>query len=194
MYLFNCLFLSLKIDGQNCFDIANVQQKGNGAASTNRQVIVPRSSFSCNGRVTGYLISLESDGSSGGYPSVQVWHPTSSTEYTRVDTECPLTASDISMMNANGDDYYLGNVSCSGSNRIEFQSGDVIGYHHGSPVLYQLRLVNTDGYTTYRYSTSSPLDTFIIESGTDEDSNRQPLIQVVYGKINTSSFIKEISM
>ena len=111
----------------------NARQKGDDAARTDTQVIVPNSVFSCNGRVTGYLISLQSDSASGSYPSVQVWHPTSSTEYTRVDTECPLTASDISMMrDGNGDEYYLGNVSCTGNNRIEFQSGDVIGYYHGS--------------------------------------------------------------
>ena len=157
-------------------------------------MIVPRSSFSCNGRVTGYLISLNPDGSSGGYPSVQVWHPTSSTQYTRVDTECPLTANDISRMNPNGDAYYLGNVSCTGNNRIEFQSGDIIGYHQGSPVRYQVWNIESNGYTFYHLDTdtNSPLNTFNIN---DNDAslvdNRQPLIQVMYGKINTFSFVEK---
>ena len=106
-------------------------------------MIVPSSAFSCNGRVTGYLISLESDSLSGDYPRVQVWHPTGPTMYTRVYTECPLTANDISMMSdGNGDEYYLGNVSCTGNSRIEFQSSDIIGYHHGSPVRYKLDYCN----------------------------------------------------
>ena len=147
-------------------------------------MIVPNSAFSCNGRITGYLISLESDSSSGGYPNVQVWHPTSSTEYTRVDTECPLTASDISMMtDGNGDDYYLGNVSCTGNNRIEFQSGDIIGYHHGSSIRYQLWNIETNQYTSYHRSSANPLSSFNINNAYD-DLNEQPLIQITYGKVN----------
>ena len=142
-------------------------------------MIVPRSRFSCNGRVTGYLISLESASSSGGYPSIQVWHPTSSTQYTRVDTECALTDSDISMIRDN----YLGNVSCTGKNRIEFQPGDVIGYHQSSPVRYQLWSIESNGYTSYYRNTNSPLNTFIINDD-QSVSDRQPLIEVMYGKIN----------
>ena len=116
------------------------------------------------------------DSSLGGYPSVQVWHRTRTTsrEYTRVDTECPLTASDISdrMRDGNGDFYYLGKVSCTGSNRIEFQSGDVIGYHQGSPVQYQLWSINADGYTSYYLNASSTLYTLNNSSGGQPIENR----------------------
>ena len=148
-------------------------------------MIVPSSVFTCNGRVTGYLISLESASSSGGYPSVQVWHTTSSTMYTRVDTECALTGNDISRMeDRNGDEYYLGNVTCTGNNRIEFQSGDIIGYHHGSSVLYRLWNIDANGYTSYHRDVSSPLNTFNTDSNDDTDSDKQPLIQLMYGKMN----------
>ena len=155
-------------------------------------MIITSSSFSCNGRVTGYLISLESDSNSGGYPSVQIWHPTSSTEYTKVDTECALTENDISnmMMDRNGGVYYLGNVSCTGNNRIEFQSGDVIGYHQGSAQLWS---IESYGYTSYYHNTSSPLNTFTT-SNASQLVDRQPLIQVIYGKINTLTHVKELSM
>ena len=150
-------------------------------------MIVPRSRFSCNGRVTGYLISLRQDNNSGGgYPSVQVWHLTNSTQYTRVDTECPLTANDIRRINNNNNNNrYLGNVSCTGSNRIEFQSGDIIGYHHGSEVHYRLWSIVSNGYTSYYRNTSSPLNTFTNNNGVESINNRQPLIEVMYGKINT---------
>ena len=153
-------------------------------------MIVPNSAFSCNGRVSGYLISLQSDSSSGGYPTVQIWHPTSSTEYTRVDTECALTASDISNMMTDGNgDYYLGNVSCTGNNRIEFQSGDIIGYHHGSPIRYALWNIETNQYTSYRRDSNNPLSSFNINNA-DDDLNEQPLIQIMYGKINfTHSYV-----
>ena len=153
-------------------------------------MIVPSSNFSCNGRVTGYLISLESaNNSSGGYPSVQVWHPTSSTEYTRVNTECALTENDISMMmDGNGHDYYLGNVSCTGNNRIEFQSGDVIGYHQGSPVRYQLWTVQYIGYRAYYHITNSTLNTFIISNDVPTHNDMIPMIELMYGKINTLTY------
>ena len=153
-------------------------------------MIVPSSNFSCNGRVTGYLISLESaNNSSGGYPSVQVWHPTSSTEYTRVDTECALTENDISMMkDGHGHDYYLGNVSCTGNNRTEFQSGDVIGYHQSSPVRYRLWNIMFNGYTLYCHETSSPLNTFTISNDVPTYNHLQPMIELMYGKINTLTY------
>ena len=109
-------------------------------------MIVPESNFSCNGRITGYLISLGKGSSEGDYPIVQVWHPASPTRYTRVVTECALTESDISNMR---DAYYLGNVSCTGDNRIEFQSGDVIGYYHSNEVRYRLWNIETMRYTSY---------------------------------------------
>ena len=142
-------------------------------------MIVPRSAFSCNGRITGYLISLESASSSGDYPIVQVWHPTSSTVYTRVATECSLTDNDISEM-SNGD-YHLGNVSCTGDNRIEFQSGDVIGYYHANEVWYRLWNIGTMRYTSYIRDENSPPNMFNINN-VDNSETRQPLIQVVYGK------------
>ena len=148
------------------------------------QVIVPEYRLLCNGRITGYLISLNTDSSSGGLPSVQVWHPTSSTTYTRVPTVCALTVSDISMMtDSMGDEYYLGNVSCTGNNTIEFQSGDVIGYHQGDEVHYALWNIDTMGYTSYRRNAPNPLQTFDINNVQDTFNDRQPLIQVIFGKI-----------
>ena len=147
-------------------------------------MIVPESDFSCNGRITGYLISLERDSSSGDYPIVQVWrrHHTNQQFYNRVNTLCALTGSNINNMG----DYYLGNVSCTGNERIEFQSGDVIGYYHANEVQYRLWSIDTTGYTVYQYRSNSPLDTVSInDNDVDEIVNRQPLIQVMFGKINT---------
>ena len=190
-----CYFIANALDGQSCVDTVNVRQRGTNAASTSRQVVVPESDFSCNGRITGYLISLEEASSSGDYPIVQVWHPTSSTVYTRVDTECPLTANDIDRMRNGDDEYYLGNVSCTGDNRIEFQSGDVLGYYHANEVHYRLWSTDTAGYTAYHRDRNSPLNTLNINANSvDETDNRQPLIQVMYGKINIVICIKVASL
>ena len=175
-----CLYL----DGQSisCVDTVNVEQAGDDQADTNRQVIVEGTEFSCNGRITGYLVSLASDSSSSrDYPIVQVWHPTSSTQYTRVDTECPLTQNVINRMR-NGDEYYLGNVSCTGDNRIEFQSGDIIGHYHANNVRYKIWNIDTTGYTSYVRDENSPPNTFNV-NGVDDSLTRQPLIQVLYGKV-----------
>ena len=163
------------LDGQNCVDTVNVRQRGTNSASTITQVIVPESDFSCNGRITGYLISLESASSSGDYPIVQVWHPTSSTVYTRVVTECPLTESDIDRMRNGGDEYYFGNASCTGDNRIEFQSGDVIGYYHGNEVRYRLWSIGTMGYTSYNRDEENPPNMFNTNNVDNSDTS-QPLI------------------
>ena len=187
------IITAITLEGQSCFDTVNVTQREFRVVPPNVQVIVPRSNFSCNGRVTGYLISLRQANGSEGYPSVQVWHPTSSTEYTRVDTECALNASDISLMMIRNTSYYLGNVSCTGSNRIEFQSSDIIGYHQGSSVLYQLWSIKSNGYTSYYRNTSSPLNILSVSNGV-RLTNRQPLIAVMYGKINTLMYAKEFSM
>ena len=144
-------------------------------------MIVEGTEFSCNGRITGYLISLDEDGGEEDYPIVQVWHPTSSTQYTRVDTECPLTESDIIRVVRNRDEYYLGNVSCTGDSRIEFQSGDIIGHYHASDVGYQLWNIGTTGYTSHVRTENSPPNTFNV-NGAENSFTRQPLIQVMYGK------------
>ena len=39
-------------------DTVNVQQQGTNQLNTDMYVIVPRSNFSCNGRITGYMASL----------------------------------------------------------------------------------------------------------------------------------------
>ena len=176
------------LDGQSCVDTVDVRQRGTNSADNPRQVIIPESDFSCNGRITGYLISLEKASSSGDYPIVQVWHPTSSTAYTRVATECPLTESVISRMR-NGNEYYLGNVSCTGNNRIEFQSGDVIGHYHANEVRYRLWNIETIRYTSYIRYENNPLNTFSINS-VDDSQTRQPLIQVLYGKIRSYIYVQ----
>ena len=145
-------------------------------------MIVQGTEFSCNGRVTGYLISLERINSSGDYPIVQIWrrHRTNQQLYNRVNTLCTLTGSNINNMG----DYYLGNVSCTGSERIEFRSGDVIGYYHANEVQYQLWSTDTAGYTVYQRDSNSPRNTLNINTrNVVKIDDRQPLIQVMFGKI-----------
>ena len=131
------------------------------------------------------MISLERDGDSGNFPSVQVWRPMNQAIYTLVGTVCALTANDIDEMTDNmGDvtgEYFLGEVSCTGNNRIDFQSGDVIGYHQGDELRYRVWNINAMGYTSYHHDVSSPLTTFNINNVDGTIDDMQPLIQVIYG-------------
>ena len=126
------LMVNADINGQSCVDVVNVLQQGINASVTCTQVIVAEYNISCDGRITGYLmhLSLNKNGSEG-YPTVQVWCPINQTSsvYSIVGTAYALSTDNITT-NIPGDGfYYLGNVSCTGTNRTEFQTGDVIEYH-----------------------------------------------------------------
>ena len=71
----NLCIMLCTLDAQSCFDTVDLLQMGTFVSdrSTAIQVIVPRSNFSCDGRITGYQISLTSViKDSGNYPIVQV--------------------------------------------------------------------------------------------------------------------------
>ena len=152
-------------------------------SSNNRQIIVLGSDFRCNGRLTGYLISLDLNGAPRGYPSIQVWRrsDTDPLEYTIVGTACALTDGDITMMNDGTWNYYLGNVSCTMGGRIEFQSGDIIGYNQDAPSRYSLWIISAVGYASYsRNGPSRQSNTFNINNIVGINDT-QPLIQMIFG-------------
>ena len=186
MHLF-CLVLSYTDMVQSCVDIVNVQQRGANESLVGYQVIVPEYNFSCNGRITGYLISLDlkvDTNDSAGYPSIQIWRPTNqgSTVYSMVGSACALTTDAVTNVTGNDGPYHLGNVSCTENNRTEFQSGDVIGYYQDDSLHYQLWNNATIGYTSYGIMNSS-LTRINISSADHIFESMQPLIQVIYGKI-----------
>ena len=181
----NILFCA-GIVGQSCIDVVDVNQQGANILSTSGLVIVPEYNFSCNGRITGYLIRLEGNANSTDleYPSIQVWR-SNSTIYNKVGT-CILTADDIVNITKleNGSLYHLENMSCTGDNRTEFQSGDVIGYYQNNSSHYQLLNINaTEGYTSYYSSKNSLLTSINISNVDYAYKSTQPLIQVMYGKV-----------
>ena len=79
--------------------------------------------------------------------------------------------------------YSLGTVSCTGNNRIEFQAGDVIGFYHGNFALYGVNTIPTMGYISYIYDVNNQLDTLNINNADRVVDLRQPLIEVMFGKI-----------
>ena len=167
--------LLIKVEGQSCFDPVNVNQQGTDRINTNRRVLIPNSDFSCNGRITRYMVSLnQDDDEEGSYPRIQVWRPVSGQQsYNRIN-EYRIQGSDITRMSG----YYLADIQFTGNNRIEFQLGDIIGYYHPDEPRYRVWSIQTSGYDSYtRSGTSSSFSL----SGANRDDDRQPLIQVTLG-------------
>ena len=122
-------------------DTVNVQEQGSNRLSDNQCVIVPRSNSSCNGRITGYMVSLrwevediyDDDELECGLTSILVWSPLN-TEQTMYQIRNTYTLDIDYDINSNiATKTFTGN-----NNRIEFQSGDVIGYWHRSNACYRV--------------------------------------------------------
>ena len=120
-----------------------------------------------------------------GYPVIQVWRPSSlnSNVYNMVETLCTPTASSISKrFDTIGKEYYLGNVSCTGKDSIEFQSGDIIGYYNANNSNYAVWSIETVDYKFY-CDEGSLLTSFNLSNSTVKSYNGQPLIQLIFGKV-----------
>jgi len=174
------------IDGQSCFDMVDVNQQGSDLTNTDQQVLVPNSDFSCNGRITRYMVSLnQDDDEEGDYPRIQVWRPTTGQQYTRIN-QYTIQRSDIRGMG----NYYLADKQFTGSNRIEFQSGDIIGYYRPEEPHYSVWSIQTSGYISYSRSETS--NSFSLDNA-NEDDNRQPLIQVILGMFVTDCLYDDVA-
>ena len=173
-------FLIIIEDGQSCFDMVNVQQQGNVQFNRQVQVIVPRSSFSCNGRLTGYLISLDQNNDGDEYPSIEIWRPSvSGLSYSRI-SEYVLTEDDIS----DREDYYFANISFAVDETTQFQPGDIIGYFQPSSSHYAISNVNSAEHTSLSSLNLFRIEVFVLANPLNRENNIQPLIQVLYGMMD----------
>ena len=72
------------------------------------------------------------------------------------------------------------NITLTGNNSVEVQSGDVVGYYHPPDARYQVRTIQTDGYILYRFNGSrASVD---LNNSFKSSNYRQPLIQFTIGK------------
>ena len=168
-------------------DKVDVEQEGTDRLGSSLYVVVPRSNFSCNGRIAGYMVSLDRDNNEDcDNPRILIWHPsnTEQTTYSIINAYA-LSGGDINITES----YHYANVTFIENDRIEFQSGDVIGYQHRSSLCYRVWSIRTEGYTAYSriFSTINTDGTgFLVTANAD----RQPLIQVIFGnKHNYSIFV-----
>ena len=149
---------------------------------SSEQMIVPQAYFFCNGRINGLVVSLDLDDNNDiEYPHIQVWRNVSSDLYVLIG-HYQLQESDISRKQ----DYYLATVILNGTDKIEFQSNDVIGYYHPSQPRYRVwNAENAKGYSIYSVNTDSSLSMLNIRHNSlSVAQDEQPLIQALYGKIH----------
>ena len=122
------------------------------------------------------------------FPLFQVWHPTSlnSTIYSKIG-EVQLPAGDFVAVGVNRN-YYSASLSLNSNSQIEFQSGDVIGYYEPSSSRWLIGSIQTSGYTSYSDIVATPSTSIDTNNVDNTEVNRQPLIEVIFGKIRQISY------
>ena len=166
------------LGAQECTDNVNIQQDGDRQFFRNRQAIIPRLNFTCNGRITSITARVYFEDRSN-YPFLQVWRAASvgSTIYNKIG-EVQLSDDQVT----GSGDYQTANIILTGNNIIEVQLGDVVGYYHPSDSRYLVRDIQTNGYVLYRFDGSPAADN--TENLSQRDymiNNRQPLLQFAIG-------------
>ena len=162
----------LFIGGQQCIEDINVQvQRSNLTVPQRRQVIIPRSNFSCHGRATSFVVHLSTEIKNGSSnPRIQIWRPVGENVYTRLK--------EFSIDKPN-DEQLVINVT-GGAGVVE--PNDCIGYYQPSDSrLVRNIQTNDTGYTSYVITANDSLGDFSINNNT-ENIPLQPVITVMFGK------------
>ena len=173
------------IGGQVCTDSVNIdldeRNHDESFIGQNILAIIPRLNFTCNGRITSIRAAIAFNAIRRVYPFFQVWRPTSvgSPVYTKIGEV--QVQSDEQVNDRRFGDAEV-NITLTGNNTIEFQSGDVVGYYHPPDLRLNIETKQTDGYHEYLF-TGSPAPTSVnLSNANDTNNNRQPLIQFTIGK------------
>ena len=185
----NCI--NSLLGGQFCTDYVDVHQNGHDQLGRRdgRLAIIPRLSFTCDGRITSIRARVAFDGNSNRneYPFFQVWRPTGSRNYNKTG-EVQLQPDD--QVTGSGNRRTV-NIILTGNNTIKFQSGDVVGYYHPFQSRYQVRTIRTDGYILYRFDGSPAPTSVNLNNANRTNNERQPLIQFTIGKCTFSHSITQ---
>ena len=170
---------NLLLGGQFCTDSVDIQQGGDNQIGHDILAIIPHLNFTCNGRITSIRARMDFNDRRNDYPFFQVWRPASfgSTIYNKTG-EVQLQSDD--QVTGSGT-YRTTNITLTGNNTIEVQSGDVVGYYHPPDSRYRMRTIQTREYILYQFAGSPGLSVNL--SNADQiNNNRQPLIQFTIGK------------
>ena len=167
------------VGGEFCIDSVDIQQNPDNELGRDKLAIIPRLSFSCNGRIIGIRAKVHNSMRNENSLYIQVWRSsfTGSPVYNKID-EIQLKL-DEQLIDSN--DYAIVNISLTGNDVLEFQSGDVIGYYHPAESRYRVTDIQTTGYVLYRFNGSSSLDSLNLSQSERVLNSRQPLLQFIVG-------------
>ena len=170
------------LGGQLCIDRINIGPLGRGEIGQNRLAIIPRLNFTCNGRITSITARVIFNDRQNNYPSFQVWRPSlaSTTIYNKIG-EIQLQLDNQVIMTNYYDIYRTVHIILNNSNRIEFQSGDVVGYYHPPDARYQVRYDFTYGYVAYQFDGIPALNSVNLTERFNISNFRRPLLQFNIG-------------
>ncbi|XP_065904304.1 receptor-type tyrosine-protein phosphatase delta-like isoform X2 [Dysidea avara] len=158
--------------GQTCIDVVgDIQQARDEIISPDRTVIVPRLNFTCNGRITNIRVRVETR-TGTNFPSIQVWRLTPTPELYSLVDQVQIQSSHINNQLANQEAI----ISLTGNNRIQFLSGDVIGFYNPPNSRYVFEDIETPGYVYYVFVGSSASSLNLLDTSLTPDL-RHPLIQ-----------------
>ena len=183
MYMCDVILTSvlLILFSLECIVGVNVYQGGDDHLRVDRQVIIPYVNCSnSDGIITHITASLSLNNNGSEYPNFQVWRPMSGdpSVYERIGDEIVLEDSEVRAMNG----YWLAEIVVSDNERIEFNSGDVIGCYHPSNVHYQVNTISGNGSSVYDCDGGN-MTTFNTSSEHCITNLQQPLIQLLFGKL-----------
>ena len=179
----NCINGNSLLGGQFCTDIVDIQKNGNNPIGHDRLAIIPRLNFTCNGRITSIRARVEFDDNTNRieYPFFQIWRPSSTVPLVHNKIgEVHLKDTQVFLDNGN---FRVANITLTGINTIEVQSGDVVGYYHPRDARYRVRTIPTDGYVLYEFDGSYESVNLNDLRDNDIRDGRQPLIQFTVGKV-----------
>jgi len=173
------------LDGESCFELIAVQQRGLITWSTRFQTfIAPSTNFTCNGRITGVTASMNRVDSGATDPYVELWHPTTpdGDAFTKVDSVQLVDSEVVEKADNNNNTYWLVNMTLNESNRIEFEAGDFIGYYRPPNTRYHVWSSESPGNRVFGYEIATPLSDINLTGKDISFNNRQLLIQFAIGK------------
>ena len=161
--------------------MVNVQQQGVVPLRPNNQVIIPMSNAFCNGRITGFMMSLSKRQNGTKYPKIEVWNPTRRPRRFEMQGKYTLAERHITRMT----NYSFANVSFAESKAIKFENGSFIVIYLPRYPHYTVWSINTTGYSYYTTRRMFPSMNFNITRAFNVYNvvnDSQPLIQIVFGK------------
>ena len=160
---------------------------GGLVVASNLQGIFPEVGFTCSGRIHGWVFgALWRSSSASVFTELQIWRPTGDGLYTKVGNTTIMTRSSSSQIY-----YYMLPAP------LDFQAGDVLGYHQPDPLQEQLKLYfehNKDrvGQTGYYYRDSGPASELYIPEGVKSDED-EILVNVITGECSVSNRVPVVT-